>query len=61
MRLKVKYIYSDTKNLKENIVFVDADIDENTPNNEIDNTLKPLIAKQTGHFNIKIINCSEVF
>ncbi|MFJ8064924.1 hypothetical protein ACIQYS_09845 [Psychrobacillus sp. NPDC096426] len=59
MYLKVEYIYGPINDIKENIVMVNADIDEDTSYEEVNRILKPLIGKQTGHYEIKIMSYGE--
>ena len=60
MDLKVEYIYGDMRNVKQSIIYINANIDENTPGEEIDRVLKPLISQKTGHDNIKIFKVDTI-
>lgn len=61
MDLKVEYIYVDIRNVKQNIVYIHADINDDTPVEEIDCVLKPLIGRKTGHNNIKSLKSIKLF
>ncbi len=59
MNLKVNYVYRDNRSIRKNTIFINADINEATPDSEVDHILEPLISKGTGHHDIKIISYSE--
>ena len=60
MDLKVEYIYGDMRNVKQNIIYINADINEKTPDEDIDFVLIPLISQKTEHENIKIYKIDSI-
>lgn len=56
MSLKVKYLYNNHGVIKENTISLNDDVSSLSPYDEVDNILIPLIKKETGHRDIKIVN-----
>lgn len=60
MLLKVDYVYGDNGVIENGLVIVNAEITESMSHSEVNNILKPLIRKESGHTDIKIISYGEV-
>ncbi|QTB21566.1 hypothetical protein J1907_17730 [Lysinibacillus sphaericus] len=60
MKYQIEYIYGNLHDEKSGIVTVDAVIPKDSTAAEQNEIFKPLIAKKTGHFDIKIMSYEEI-